>query len=119
MEVRPDEEVCAPVGADDGVCAVVLVDTEGLEMVVGRLAGRRPDLDLVDTLARLQLAARRRGCLIRLRDPCPELCDLLELVGLAGLFGAGPGLPLEAGREAEGREELGVQEVVPPGDPVT
>ena len=40
------------------------------------------DLGLVDQLARLQLAARRLGCAIELRGACPELLDLLELVGL-------------------------------------
>ena len=44
-----------------------------------------PDLALVDALARLQLAARRRGCSIQLRDPCEELRELLDLVGLAEL----------------------------------
>ncbi|MEA3055528.1 MAG: hypothetical protein QOD30_960 [Actinomycetota bacterium] len=40
------------------------------------------DLGLVDQLARLQLAARRLGCAIELRGACPELLDLLDLVGL-------------------------------------
>lgn len=43
----------------------------------------RPDVAVVDELARLQLAARRLGCSIRLRDSCVELVELLDLVGLA------------------------------------
>jgi ABC-type transporter Mla MlaB component len=43
----------------------------------------RLDLSAVDQLARLQLAAQRLGCSIRLRDPGVELTELLELVGLA------------------------------------
>jgi hypothetical protein len=42
-----------------------------------------PDLEAVAELARLQLAARRVGCSIRLRDPCCEVLALIELVGLA------------------------------------
>jgi hypothetical protein len=41
------------------------------------------DAATVDALARLQLAARRRGCLLELRNASPELLDLLEFVGLA------------------------------------
>jgi hypothetical protein len=44
------------------------------------------DLEVVDALARLQLAATRRGVRLRLRDPPPDLLDLLDLVGLAGVF---------------------------------
>jgi hypothetical protein len=47
----------------------------------------RPDLRLVDELARLQLAARRVGCGIRLRGTCPELSSLLVLTGLAEVVG--------------------------------
>ncbi len=86
----------------------------------------RPDLSAVDALARLQLAARRLGCSIRLRDACAELTELLDLVGLldlAGLSGrpeaGGPEVGgLEVGGEPEGGEELGVEEVVMPDDPV-
>jgi ABC-type transporter Mla MlaB component len=36
----------------------------------------------VDALARLQLAARRRGCQARLRGASSELLDLLAFMGL-------------------------------------
>jgi hypothetical protein len=58
-----------------------------LEVIDPRAVGPHPQLSLVDALARLQLAARRAGCTIRLRDPSSELVDLLDLVGLAGLVG--------------------------------
>ena len=64
-------------------------------------------LAVVDELARLELAARRHGCMIRLRDPCVALVELLGLVGLRQVLG-----------EAEVREQRGVEEVVVPDDPV-
>ena len=82
------------------------------------MVARRPDLALVDDLARLQLAARRLGCCIRLRQACPEMSGLLELVGLGQLLLGGPGPALQVGGEAEGAEEVGVEEVVVPDDPV-
>jgi hypothetical protein len=48
----------------------------------------RPDLTLVDELARLQLGARRLGCSIRLHCPCDELTELLDLVGLGEIVPA-------------------------------
>ena len=87
-----------------------------VEVVLGRVAGRPVDLELVDALTRLQLTARRLGCSVRLRDPSTRLCELLELVGVADLLVGSDPLLLDAGREAEGGEHLGVQEVVPPGD---
>ena len=69
-----------------------------------------PDLALVDALARLQLAARRLGWSIRVRDAGGQLAALLDLVGLAEV------LPLEARGEPEGREQLRVEEVVETGD---
>jgi hypothetical protein len=68
------------------------------------------DLALVDAMLRLQLAARRRGVLIRFAVP-GDLRALLEYLGLA------EALVLQPGREAELGEQLGVQEVVQPGDP--
>ena len=75
------------------------------------------DLVVVDQLARLQLAARRLGCTIRLRSVCAELAQLLELVGLAELLG-GCGELRQVGRKPEGLEQVGVEEVVMPDDPV-
>ena len=54
-----------------------------LDVVV---AGLRADLSVVDCLARLQLAARRSGCAIRVLDADPELCELIGLVGLADVL---------------------------------
>jgi hypothetical protein len=41
-----------------------------------------PDLGAVDALARLQLAARRRGCWLQLHSADGGLTELLEFVGL-------------------------------------
>jgi hypothetical protein len=84
----------------------------------------RPDLSVVDALARMQLAARRAGCAIQVRDVCPQLSELLDLVGLCGW--AGPGRPClevvdlagEARRQPEDGEQVGVEEVVVADDPV-
>lgn len=78
----------------------------------------RPDLSVVEELARLQLAARRRGCVIRLRHACPALSELLDLVGLGEIVTGGARLWTETGGEAEGGEQVGVEEVVMPDDPV-
>ncbi len=74
----------------------------------------RPDLAVVDRLARLELGARRAGLSVRLRDAHPELCELLELCGLGEVLGAGR----QVGGQPEGGEEAGVEEVVVPDDPV-
>ncbi len=73
------------------------------------------DLGVVDDLARLQLEARRQGCSIWLRQACPELAALLRFVGLAdALMVDGR----QVGWQAEDAEEVGVEEVVVPDDPV-
>ena len=68
------------------------------------------DLSVVDDLARLQLEARRQGCSIWLRQACPDLVALRQLVGL--------GAVLQVGGPAERLEQAGVEEVVMPDDPV-
>jgi len=88
--------------------AVLFIVHGDAEMVLGPLCAERVDLGLVEAIARLQLTARRMGCAIRVEEASPELCELLELVGL--------GLRVEVRREPEGGEELGVQEVVDAGD---
>jgi ABC-type transporter Mla MlaB component len=50
-----------------------------------------PDAVTVDALARLQLAARRNGCQIRLRGASPALCELVAFMGLADVLCMGPG----------------------------
>ncbi len=77
-----------------------------------------PDLAVVDELARLQLAARRLDCSIRLRGACVELLGLLDLVGLGEVVSGSASLCREVGGEAEGGEQPGVEEVVMPDDPV-
>jgi len=92
--------------ADD---VVLIVDAESDE-VLGYVDARRPDLALVESLARLQLRARRRGERVRLRNVSDELRGLLELVGLDEV------LAVEARRQPELGEELRVDEMVQPRD---
>jgi hypothetical protein len=68
---------------------LLIVDAETDE-VVARVDVRRPDLALVDALARMQLDARRRGGRLRLRNATDELRGLLELVGLADVLAVEP-----------------------------
>ena len=90
--------------------AVLIVNADTDE-VLGYVDASRPDLALVESLARVQLRARRRGERVRLRNVSDELRGLLELVGLTDV------LAVEAERKPELREELRVDEVVQPGDP--
>lgn len=96
---------------DDSPATVVMVADDGREVVLGPVRAPGAGFALVDTLAQLQLRAQRRGWAVRLRDVSPQLRELLQLVGLAGVLGVEPGGKPELG------EELGVQEVVEPGDP--
>lgn len=102
-----------PVTRDEvaGLCDEVralLEATEAGAVVVDVAGIGPPGLGAVDLLARLELAARRAGGRIRLRDPAPSLHALLGLVGLR----------FEVEGQAEQREPaLGVQEEVEPGEP--
>ena len=63
------------------------------------------DLRTVESLARLQLAARRCGLELRLTDVPAELEELITFIGLAEALG------LEPRGQAEEREErVGVEE---------
>jgi ABC-type transporter Mla MlaB component len=46
------------------------------------VSGVTADVAMVDLLARLALATRRRGCDLVLRGAAPELLELIELAGL-------------------------------------
>ena len=89
---------------------VVVIGVTGTPVATCVLSGPgRPDLSVVDALARCQLAARRLGGSMLLLDVSPELGELLDLAGLRR----------QVGGQAEGGEELlGVEEGVQPGDPV-
>jgi STAS domain len=61
----------------------------------------RPNLRMVESLARLHLLVRRSGGSMRLIGASPELLDLLAFCGFP------PGLALEAQRQPEHRVEAG------------
>ncbi|WP_372345932.1 STAS domain-containing protein [Streptomyces sp. KL116D] len=114
--IRPGDApgLCERVLAARAITPTVVVDVSG---VTGT------DLATIDALARMQLAARRAGGRIRLRDPSPKLALLIQLAGLAGVLRAeAPGADdsgVEVLRDAEQREPplAEVQEAVESGDP--
>jgi hypothetical protein len=104
----------------DGSARIVLRAADGAEVASWPLDGtQRPDLAMVDALARMQLAARRLGCSIRVRDAATELLGLLELLGLARVvLDDDARLRVEVCGQPEGGEQAGVEEVVTPHDPI-
>lgn len=50
----------------------------------------QPDAATVDAIARLQLTAKRMDRLLRLRDVCPRLQELIDLAGLSEVLPASP-----------------------------
>ncbi|HVF03935.1 MAG TPA: hypothetical protein VNA20_03765 [Frankiaceae bacterium] len=86
------------VEVSDGDVTVATVD----------IAGAPPYLFVVDVVARVAAAARRRGWSASVRDPGAELAEVLGLCGLRG----------ELGRDPERREQpFGIEEVVQPDEP--
>lgn len=67
-------------GLCDRVCALLAAHGPGEARC--DVAGIDADAVAVDALARLQLAARRRGCRVRLRNCSPALRELVALMGL-------------------------------------
>ena len=65
----------------------------------------QPDCAIVDALARLQLAARRRNRQVRLRNASPHLMELVALAGLAGVLPCEGGSGVQVEGEVEEREE--------------
>src|ERR1700712_3620697 len=91
-----------------GVAVTIVLVRDAVEIAAWPLeTSERGTLATIDELARMQLAARRLGCTIAVRDVCPPLAALLELTGL-----------VEVIWQAEGGEQLGVEKEVEPGDPV-
>ena len=69
----------------DQVCA--LLDRTDADIALCDVTEIESDAVSVDALARLQLAARRRGCQARVRGASSELLDLLAFMGLRDVLG--------------------------------
>ena len=67
-------------GLSHRVCALLQGSRAGVALC--DVSGVAPDAVTVDALARLQLAARRHGCRVRLRGASLELLELVEFMGL-------------------------------------
>ena len=93
-------------GLCDRVCAVLAESTA----VVADcdVAGVDPDAVTVDALARLQVAAMRRGCAVRLQNASEPLLELVELMGLTHVLSERTGWLLgELERKPEAWEQRG------------
>lgn len=79
-----------PIARDDlpGLCRRVctLLRENRAAVAVCDVRGIEPDAVTIDALARLQLAARRTGCRIRLRNASGELVELVEFMGLTDVL---------------------------------
>ena len=65
------------------ICALL---EHGGGLALCDVRGVEPDAVTVDALARLQLAAHRRGRVVRLRNASPELRELVDFMGLANVL---------------------------------
>ena len=67
-----------------------LLEAKDAQILRCEVAGVRADAVAVDALARLALAARRRGCGVCLCGASEELLALIALLGLADVLREGP-----------------------------
>jgi ABC-type transporter Mla MlaB component len=67
-------------GLCERVCA--LLERSGADVALCDVSGLGVDAVTVDALARLQLAARRHACQVRLRHASRELLELVAFMGL-------------------------------------
>ena len=78
--------IWGPISLTDlpGLCERVcgLLNESRAEIALCDVTGVEPDAVTVDALARLQLAAGRLGCRVRLRNASDELQALVLLMGL-------------------------------------
>jgi len=81
-----DFAIWGPIARDDlpGLCERVcaLLEGNGTGVVGCDVQGIDGDAVTVEALARLQLAARRQGCQVRLRNASGELLELVAFMGL-------------------------------------
>ena len=69
--------------------AVVVVHRDGREVTRwGVPLDARPDLEVIDELARVAVAARRGDDDVTVHVFCPRLASLIDLTGLGGVIGA-------------------------------
>ncbi len=71
-------------GLCERVCA--LLEGSGAAVAYCDVRGVEPDAVTVDALARLQLAARRHECQVRLRNASDELRELVAFMGLGDVL---------------------------------
>jgi ABC-type transporter Mla MlaB component len=82
--------VTGPIARSDlsGLCERVcslLAESEAATAVCD-VCGVQPDAVTVDALARLQLAARRHGCRVHLRNASDDLRELVAFMGLENVL---------------------------------
>lgn len=82
----------------DRVCALLWQNRP--DVVRCDVAGVAADAVAVDALARLQVAARRRGCRVELQNASAELLDLVSFMGLDEAL---PALPPSVSASRDGR----------------
>ena len=82
--------VWGPIARDDlpGLCDRVcaLLGRNRADVAYCDVGGVEPDAVTVDALARLQLAARRTGCRVRLRNASDQLLELVAFMGLTDVL---------------------------------
>ena len=89
-------------GLCERVCALL---AESGYVVMCNVEGVDPDAVTVDALARLQLAACRRGCQVVLQNASEPLLELVELIGLSNVLSelSSPAASRTAGRASRPR----------------
>ena len=82
--------IWGPIGRDDlqGLCDRIcaLLAESDADVALCDVRGIDADAVTVDALARLQLGARRHGCMVRLRNASDELRALVRFMGLTAVL---------------------------------
>jgi ABC-type transporter Mla MlaB component len=94
MAAVPEQTVAFAVGGPivrsdlPGLCERIcaLLEASGADVALCDVNGVEPDAVTVDALARLQLAARRHGCRVKLRRASSELRELVAFIGLSDVL---------------------------------
>jgi hypothetical protein len=94
-------------------CRITVIGPDGEELEEWTLSGPgRPDLAVVDLLARVRLLCGRDGRAVVVGELSAALVELLELAGLRGEVGG-----QVVGQPEEREDPLGVEEEVEGTDP--